>query len=279
LHPAVYIADGPTLWSLKMKSARFAVPAAIALVAFAACGDPTSSDSLFDDSAVTADVAASAGDAVASMIGVMIANEAAAGGGAETAGTAGGETNVDFQGSRKCYDAAGAEITCLPFSAVRMIVTAGTLNATRSSTRSKNDGGTVTWTGSVNRTMNDTTRRNFSDATETSRVHTNIGVSHDTTTFSDGQLTRKLSETALDSVKALTFNLPRTSSPWPVSGSIVRRSAANVAITKGEQSLSRDISHRIEVVFPADAQGNVTLNIDSRSCQLNLVTHAVTNCQ
>lgn len=110
-------------------------------------------------------------------------------------------------------------------------------------------------------------------------MHTNIGVAHDTTTFTDGEFTRKLSETALDSVKALTFNLPRTSSPWPVSGSIVRRSAATVAITKGEESLSRDIAHRIEVVFPADAQGNVALNIDSKTCQLNLVTRAVTNCQ
>ena len=260
-----------------MKSARFAVPAAVALLAFTACGDPTSSNALFDDSAVTADVAASAGDAVASMIGTMIGNEALAGGGPDAAGT---ETNVVYSPTRSCYDANGAAVAnCLPFSSVRMIVVAGTLKATRSSTRTNQSGATVTWTGSINRSINDTTRRVFTGTTETSRVHTNIGVAHDTTTFTDGAFTRKLSETALDSVKALTFNLPRGSNPWPVSGSIVRRSAATVAITKGDQNLSRDVSHRVEVLFPADAQGNVTLKIDAKTCQLNLVTRAVTNCQ
>jgi hypothetical protein len=262
-----------------MKSARFTLPA-IALVAFTACGDATGTDGLYDDSAVTADVAASAGDAVASMISTMIGNEASVGGGADGAGAAAGETNATFQGTRTCYDANGAAVNnCLPFSSVRMIVTAGTVKATRTSTRTKDGGGTVTWTGSINRTMNDTTRRVFNGATETSRVHTNIGVSHDTTTFTDGEFSRKLSETALDSVKALTFTLPRGSNPWPTSGSIVRRLAATVAITKGEQSLSRDIAHRVEVLFPADAQGNVSLKIDAKTCQLNLVTKAVTNCQ
>lgn len=258
-----------------MKSVRSVAPAVLALFIFVACGDPTSTDNLFDDTAVTADIAASAGDAVASMLGTMAANELAAQGGPEAAG----ETNVNFQGTHTCYDVNSAVVTCLPFSAVRMIVTAGTIKATRSSTRTKDGGGTVTWTGSINRTMNDTTRRVFEGSTETSRVHTNIGVSHDTTTFTDGQFTRKLSETALDSVKAVTFTLPRVSNPYPSSGSIVRRVLATVAISKGQQSLSRDVVHRIEVVFPADAQTNVTLKIDAKTCQLNLTTRAVTNCQ
>src|SRR4029078_5418446 len=139
-------------------------------------------DSLFDDKAVTADVAASAGDAVASMIGTMIGNEALAGGGADVA--AGTETNVGYNPTRSCYDANSAVVNnCNPFSSVRTIVVAGTLKATRTSMRTKDGGGTVTWTGSVNRAMNDTTRRVFNGATETSRVHTNIGVAHDTTTF------------------------------------------------------------------------------------------------
>lgn len=261
-----------------MKSARFAFPAA-ALIAFAACGDPTSTE-LFDDTAVTADVAASAGDAVASMLGTMASNELAVGGGAEIGDPAAGETNVNFQGTRTCYDTNGAVVAnCLPFSSVRMIVTAGTIKANRSSTRTNQAGATVTWTGSITRTMNDTTRRVFNGPTETSRVHTNVGISYDTTTFTDGQFTRNLAETALDSVKALTFTLPRASNPYPSSGSMVRRSIAKVSITKGSQSLSRDIAHRVEVVFPADAQGNVTLKIDAKTCQLNLVTRAVTNCQ
>jgi len=261
-----------------MRSARLAVPAAVALVAFAACGEPTSSDSLFNAWDVTADVAASAGDDIAAMIETMIGNEALASGGAEFA--AGPQNTTRYQPTRACFDANNVAVTnCQPFSAVRMIVVAGTLDASRSSTRTNSTGGTVTFTGAVHHTVNDTTRRVFNGTTETSRVHTNIGVAHDTTTFTDATLTRKLAETALDSVTALTFNLPRSSNPFPVSGSIVRRSAATVAITKGDQSLSRDLSHRIEVDFPADAQGNVALHIDTKTCQLNLVTHAVTNCQ
>jgi hypothetical protein len=261
-----------------MKSNRTLVPAIVAAIALAACGDPTSADTLYDDSAVTADVAASAGDAIAGMLVTMVGNEAIAGGGAGVAG--GTEINVSYDPSHACYDANNAAVAnCSPFSSVRMIVVAGTLKATRSSTHPNKTGGTVTWTGSINRSINDTTRRVFTGTTETSRVHTNVGVAHDTTTFTDGDISRKLSETALDSVKALTFNLPRSSNPWPVSGSIVRRSVVTVAITKGEDRISRDGAHRIEVVFPADAQGNIALNIDAKTCQLNLVTHAVTNCQ
>jgi len=43
--------------------------------------------------------------------------------------------------------------------------------------------------------------------------------------------------------------------------------------------MTRDFTKRIEVDFPADAQGNVVLKIDAKVCNLNLVTHAVTNCQ
>jgi hypothetical protein len=33
------------------------------------------------------------------------------------------------------------------------------------------------------------------------------------------------------------------------------------------------------VDYPADAQGNVVLHINDKTCNLNLTTHAVTNCQ
>jgi hypothetical protein len=261
-----------------MRSARLAVPAAIALVAFAGCGDPTGTDNLFDETAVSADVAASAGDAVAIMLGTMADNEAFAGGGADMAG--GPTSSMNVTRTRACLDENNATVqNCLPFSSVRTIAIAATINGTRSSTRTNAAGNTVTFTGAVHRTSNDTTRRVFTNTTETSRVHTDVAVGNDTTTFSDGAFTRKLAEAVRDSVKGLTFNLPRSSNPYPASGSIVRRSTATVEISKEGRSISRDVSRRIEVVFPADAQGNVTLKIDAKTCQLNLVTHAVTGCQ
>jgi hypothetical protein len=265
-----------------MKSARFTLPA-IALVAFTACGDPTGTDGLYDDAAVTADVAASAGDAIATMLVTLADNEAfgQTGAGAEYAGgAAAGTTDLSVQRTRACYNDVGDAVpACVPFSSVRMITIAATINGTRTSTRTNAQGATVTWTGAVHRTANDTTIRAFNATTEVSRTHTAIGVGNDTTTFTDGAFTRKLSEAVRDSVKALKFNLPRSSSPYPVSGSIVRRATVKVEITKDGQSVSRDGTHRVEVIFPADAQGNVTLNIDAKTCQLNLVTKAVTNCQ
>ena len=265
-----------------MRSARFAIPA-IALFAFAACSDTTSTDGLIDDSALTLDVAASAGDATAEMIGIMIANEASAGGGPDGAGANMADapaSNLDVTRSRTCLDANNAVVqNCLPFSSVRKIAIAATINGTRSASRSKEGGATVTWTGVVHRTSNDTTTRVFSGSTETSRVHTDVALGNDTTTFTDGVLTRRISEAVRDSVRSLTFNLPRSSNPYPASGSIVRNATVNVLVTSGDRSASATRSHRIEVLFPADAQGNVVLKINAKTCQLNLVTRAVSNCQ
>ncbi len=262
-----------------MKSARYAVPAALALIAFVACDDPTNVP--FDDAAVTADVAASAGDAAADMVAILVGNETNAGGGPEF--VAGGPSTgpTVARPSRICLDANGAVVTnCLPFSSVRKIITSVTISGTRSSTRTNAQGQTVTFTGTVNRSSNDTTTRVFNASNvETSRVHSGNSVVHDQTTFTDGAFTRSVNEAARDSVKSITFNLPRSSNPYPVSGSIVRTDTVHVEVSKDGKSVSRDAVHRVEVVFPADAQGNVALHIDAKTCQLNLVTHAVTNCQ
>jgi len=58
----------------------------------------------------------------------------------------------------------------------------------------------------------------------------------------------------------------------------VRNVAVHVIVTKGAQTDTRDVTKRIEVTFPADAQGNVQLTINATTCNLNLVTHKVTNC-
>jgi hypothetical protein len=262
-----------------MRSARLTVPVA-ALFAIAACGDPVSTSGLIDDSAVTLDVAASAGDAVVTMLGTMVANETLAGGSAALSTPPTIPPTLEITRSHSCYDAAGAAVTnCLPFSSVRMIVTVATIDGSRTNTRTNAQGATVSWTGAVHRVMSDTTSRVFTGSTETARVHTHVALGHDSTTFTDATLSRRLAEAVRDSVKALRFDLPRSSNPYPVSGSIVRNVTVDLLVTSGTRSASASRSHRIEVVFPADAQANVTLNVDAVSCKLNLVTRAVTNCQ
>jgi hypothetical protein len=47
----------------------------------------------------------------------------------------------------------------------------------------------------------------------------------------------------------------------------------------GSRTESREIVRKLQVDFPADAQGNVVLKINDKTCNLNLVTHVVSNCQ
>jgi hypothetical protein len=260
-----------------MKIARTAL--ALTLGLLAACGDePTAPTvSLIDETALTGDAAITAGHAMAVLVEDLVEHEdwAATSHGA-TGDASSIRTTATLGRTTRCYDAAGALINCLPFTPVRTIVTDGFYHATRSS--QPVDGSTVAWSGTMHHTMNDTTTRVFTGTTETSRVHTGIEIGHDTTTFIDGLFKRVVAETAIDSVQAVTFPVPRQTRPAPVSGSIVRHVAAHVTIARENRSASHDFTRRVEVVFPADADGNVTLKIDATTCRLNLIRKTVSNC-
>ena len=117
--------------------------------------------------------------------------------------------------------------------------------------------------------------------TETSRTHNAVGSGSDTTTFSgtadSTSRSRTLTTAGTDSVVGLVFTLPHSSNPWPTAGTIIRNVSGKVVIT-GPNAGERTFTRRVVVTFPADAQGNVSIQINAKSCQLNLVTHAVTNC-
>jgi hypothetical protein len=270
-----------------IKAARFvpSVVIAVAAISFAACGDtaPDIAGRLYSDSTVTLDVAASAGDAMATAIETMAANETFAGGSADLGSAANVPTNtLTTNRTRSCFDANGTAVAnCTPFSSVRKIVIHATLDGSRAGSRSTEGGTTSTWTGAVHRVSNDTTVRTFSTATppvETSRTHNDVIVGHDTTVFSEADLTRTASEATRDSVKAIKFNLPRTSNPYPASGSIVRVDSVHVAISKGSTTINKDVVRTVQIDFPADAQGNVVLKVNLKTCNLNLVTHVVSGC-
>jgi hypothetical protein len=267
-----------------MKAARFLAPVAIVVAAasFVACGDdPTdAATKLFSDSTVTLDVAASAGDAVAYALTTMVANETLAGGTAELGGSSASlAAEPTVTRTRTCYADNGTVVAnCQPFSSVRKIVTHATIAGSRSGSRGTEGGPTSTWTGSVHRESNDTTVRTFTGTTEVSRTHSDLIVGHDTTVFTEGDMTRIASESVRDTVRAIKFNLPRSSNPYPVSGSVIRVDTVTVAITKASATISKSIVRTVQVDFPADAQGNVVLKVNAKTCNLNLVTHVVSGC-
>ncbi len=257
---------------------------AAGLVGLGACTENTSpAASLINDSTVTADVAASSGDAMATTVGTMLTNEAAASLAAPSAFTLFGPQRgtVSWSGSRTCYDSTGAVVAaCSPMSSVRKIVTAFALNGSRTDTNTVTGGPTLIFSGAVHRTGTDTLTRNFTAGTETSRTHSGLGTSHDTTTFSNSgtSVSRTHDESAVDSVRGVTWNLPRSSNPFPISGYIVRIDTVHATFTSPTTTASKTVVKVVKIMFPPDAQGNVTLTIDSKTCTLNLVTHKVTNC-
>lgn len=271
-----------------MRTAHYFFPlvAAVAALGFAACSSSTATlPSLYNDSTVTVDIATNAGDAAALAIQTMQDNETQAGATADFAGSSAlfAATNTpNVVRTRTCYDANGAVVAgCTPIASVRKIVTHATIDGTRNGSNTTTGGTTATWTGAMHRVSNDTVTRNFNTATpsvETSRTHSDLVTGHDTTMFTEGTMTRNAVEVTRDSVKAVTWNMPRSSNPFPVTGSIVRIDSVHVSLMKGTQTNTKDVVRIVEVDFPADAQGNVVLKVNAKTCNLNLVTHVVSGC-
>lgn len=276
-------ADSRTTRRVPVKNPRLYPLIVAAMLAGAMVACESSTDvGLLSDATITADVASSSGDAVAVAVATMIANQSTGGLSSVEAppdavmASVVDNSGVIFNRSRTCLDANGATVNnCAPLSSVRQIITHVTLDGTRTGA---NDDETRSWAGAVHRVADDTLTRVFVSANETSRIHVGTATGNDTTTFTEGTFVRNAVETAIDSTKAVTFNLPRSQNPWPVSGSIVRRVHVKVTITRGGNTDTREMDLRVEVIFPADAQGNVVLHINNRTCNLNLVTHAVTAC-
>lgn len=258
-------------------SLPFAMLAGVALVA---CDSTAPTSSLVSDAVVTADVATSAGDAIASSLDAMVGSEVA--GSMPGVAAAQAMPAVTVSRTTTCYDATGAVVAgCSPQSSVRKIVSHIELSGGRSGTRETTGGRTVNWSGAVHRVADDTVTRNFSTAqppAEVSRTHSSLVMAHDTTMFSDGTNSRTMTEAARDTVKAVTWNLPRSSNPFPVSGSIVRVDSIKIVASNGTRTETRELVRRIEVDFPADAQGNVVLKVNDKTCSLNLVTRKVSSC-
>ena len=264
----------------------------VAMVALAASGmivTSCSSDSatgtlssLLSDSTATLDVATTAGDAMALSVETMAANEAASLS-FDVLRSVAASNAFTVSRTKTCYDGSGVVVAaCSPLASVRKIVSLVKIDGTRGSSNTVTGGAATSWSGAVHRVSNDTTLRNFSTAAspvELSRTHSDVIVGHDTTMFSDATTTRNHVEAYHDYVKGVTWNLPRSSNPFPVSGSIMRVDSVHVTVTKATQTETRDRVHTVEITFPADAQGNVVLKVDAKTCSLNLVSHVISNCK
>lgn len=272
-----------------MKRSRLltAVLAAGAAAGLAACNSESTTNltqQLVTDQQVTADVALATGDAIANDVGELILNEASAGFLlAPSFDLFGSPPGVTVIRHRTCFDAQGnAQAACDASTTASVLV----VDTIFGSFQRIMDGpmGSDTMTAAVHRTRSLTISGLL--GTETSRTHNGAGSSNDTTTFSgvhDGHvLSRTMIQSSLDSIVNVVFNLPHATNPFPVSGRIVKYLSGSITFTVNGQTETRTINRTVEVTFPPDAQGNVTITITNggitRTCQLNLVTHRVANC-
>ncbi len=216
-------------------------------------------------------MASSSGDAIAADVQTISSNESFAG---FTAPSAVGGDSISYTRTRTCFDSTGTSVTC-GTSSVRKAVLFVSFSWSRNDVAANG----ATFTGNVKRVANDTLFRNYTGSTETSRTHDGNSAGTDTTTFAGPNVTRTYDESGTDSVEAVTYDLPRSSNPFPVSGKIVRNVSVHATFQNATRADTADVTRRVEVDFPPDNQGNVVLTINGKTCNLNLVTRRVTNCQ
>ena len=243
-----------------------------AAAAIAGCSDSTNPVvNTVSDAQVNADVAQLSGDAIATDVGALVTADVA----------------LPAPSFNLGSPASGVVRTCYSGGQVQAQCDANTTDSVRLS---------VQFDGSVSRS--DTTPHGIESfsavyhrsrllsitgltGTETFRTHNGAGTSSDTTTFSgtsdSTSRSRTMATAANDSVVGLVFTLPHNTHPWPTAGTVIRNVSGKITIT-GPHAAERTFSRRVQVTFPADNQGNVQIQINAKSCTLNLVTHKVANC-
>jgi hypothetical protein len=242
--------------------------AAAAVVGLAACSNDTA-PAPASDASLAADLAVSAGDAIATDVNEMVGNEQFGGFNSQVAPAfaAGAVDSSNFSRvrTRTCYDDGDTVVACGQGLTASMVITLQ-LDGFRIGDR---------FSAIVHRQRHDSISGLGSSST--SRTHNGYGSSQDTTSFTGDAIMRTAGIAASDTVLDLVFNLPHATNPWPVSGQIIRNLDATFTVT-GATDRTRAISRRVVVTFPADAEGNVPIQVGTMTCTLNLVTHKVVGC-
>jgi hypothetical protein len=108
------------------------------------------------------------------------------------------------------------------------------------------------------------------------RVWNGFGSSADTTSYKEDLSTRKYTGLSVDTLKAVTFVDERATHPYPLSGGAVRVVDYTVVST-GKQVETTTVHKRVVVTFNGTA--DVPISLGDYSCVLHLDTHKVDGCK
>ena len=261
---------------------RRSVPA-LAIVALAACGDdPVSADQV--TLLASEDVAASSGEAIALDLAVMLGAEADALGAPAGPGlsfmavTPPAGCTQQEDGGFSCPNRAEGTVT---WSRLFYFYDGTTVQDGYDALTTDSIVFITAVTGTASRggyTADFARDRHITlsglDGTETQRTWNGFGSGSRSETWTGERGTRTYDVISMDSVQNVVVNLPRTSNPYPASGSMIHRVEVEATFSGTAGDGSRTFSRRVQVTFNGTA--SVPLTINDRSCTLNLATRQVT---
>jgi len=254
------------------------VPLALALASAAACSDhPT--EPRDDDSQITADLAASAGEEIAGDVSLLTW-------GATEATNAGGFGPITSSGSPPCPFAAG-RFTCATMTAgaytfdrsYQMFDAAGNVQSAYDDATTASIQFRAALQGSTTLPSLTATVAAQREATvtglagsETQREWNGTGSSTVTSQVTRESVTRSYSYSSSDAISHLVFALPRATHPYPMSGQITRDVSATLT-REGGRTVSRSVRRHVVATF--DGTSAVQLQVGTRSCTLVLDAKSV----
>ena len=114
-------------------------------------------------------------------------------------------------------------------------------------------------------------------STPTTHIWNAVGIRQDSTRFVSERVTSNWHYTAFDTAAAVTFDVPRSQNPWPMSGTIVHNVTVHFEADKANRTTTRTVTRRAMITF--NGTPNVTLQVGGLTCTLDLETHQVSGCQ
>lgn len=253
----------------------------LALAALAACGDSSTAPrtAAVSDAQISADVAATAGDAAARDVGDFAADEAVFGGSAPSCpyDAASGfhvctrvtERGLELVRKYQFRDASSTPTQNYDPSTTASIVFVRTADGSLSGTTE--DG--VAWTKGTH--LSATRTVTGLAGAETQRVWNGTGTSADTATYTGATATRHYAASTSHTTTDVVVKLPRSTNPWPLSGTVTRTVNAKLTVD-GARDASRTISRTAVVTF--NGTSTVPITVNGLSCTLNLETQKVSGC-
>ena len=104
---------------------------------------------------------------------------------------------------------------------------------------------------------------------ETSRTWNGTGTRNDHGSRQETDVTRSYQTNDNVTVSNVVVNLPRSSNPWPVSGSVTRQISGTASVTKLGVTKSFSVNRTVTITFNGTQQAAVTVNGNSYTLDLS----------